>query len=118
MKLNEEVDDNLSYVRTNHWRDSSTSLTTIKHTLYGLRCSCVINLNKGSNLWLGSGYQRSTISKPCSPRLYLLMQGKCVHLYLSKFIRTVIKHDSILTKLQFVLGNPLTNVLSSLCCYT
>ena len=47
MKLNEEVDDNLSYVRTNHRRDSSTSLTIIKHTLYGLRCSCVINLNEG-----------------------------------------------------------------------
>lgn len=27
MKLNEEVDDNLSFVRTNHRRDSSTSLT-------------------------------------------------------------------------------------------
>lgn len=117
MKLNEEVDDNLSFVRTNHRRDSSTSLTIIKHTLYGLRCSCVLNF-KSRNLWLGLGYQRSTISKPCSPRLYLLMQGKCVHLYLSKFIRIVIKHDSVLTKLQFVLGNPLTNVLSSLCCYT
>ena len=44
MKLNEEVDDNLSFVRTNHRRDSSTSLLTIiKHTLYGLRCSCVLN---------------------------------------------------------------------------
>ena len=47
MKLNEEVNDNLSYVRTNHRRDSSTSLTIIKHTLYGLTCSCVLNLNEG-----------------------------------------------------------------------
>lgn len=53
MKLNEEVDDNLRCMYEleprllpHQRRDSSTSLTVIKHTLHCLRCSCVLNLKE------------------------------------------------------------------------